>query len=178
MKTFSRAPEKFYTLPVVVLCLYVYLSTWQAPLSMGFSKQGCWNESPRPPPRDLLNTGLQPVSLTLHLLCLLHWQEGSLPLVPQGKPCIPYTWGKLLYTNYTLIKLILKSVNKTEIKYRQTKNSIILFLKIFSQSGLLCIFFFFSIYFYQLEANQFTIPQWVLSYIDMNQPWICMYSPS
>ena len=36
---------------------------------------------------------------------------------------------------------------------------------------------FFFIYFYQLEANYFTILQWVLSYIDMNQPWIYMYSP-
>ena len=40
------------------------------------------------------------------------------------------------------------------------------------------VFFFFFIYFYQLEANYFTILQWFLSYIDMNQPWIYMYSPS
>ena len=38
--------------------------------------------------------------------------------------------------------------------------------------------FFFSIYFYQLEANYFTILQWFLSCIDMNQPWSYMYSPS
>ena len=38
--------------------------------------------------------------------------------------------------------------------------------------------FFFSIYFYYLEANYFTVLQWFLSYIDMNQPWIYMYSPS
>ena len=38
--------------------------------------------------------------------------------------------------------------------------------------------FFFSIYFCQLEANYFTILQWFLSYIDMNQPWIYMCSPS
>ena len=37
---------------------------------------------------------------------------------------------------------------------------------------------FFFIYFYQLEANYFTTLQWVLSYIDMNQPWSYMYSPS
>ena len=30
---------------------------------------------------------------------------------------------------------------------------------------------FFFIYFYQLEANYFTILKWVLSYIDMNQPY-------
>ena len=38
--------------------------------------------------------------------------------------------------------------------------------------------FFFPIYFYQLEANYFTILQWFLPYIDMNQPWIYMCSPS
>ena len=38
--------------------------------------------------------------------------------------------------------------------------------------------FFFPIYFYLLEANYFIILQWVLSYIDMNQPWIYMCSPS
>ena len=42
----------------------------------------------------------------------------------------------------------------------------------------LALFFFFFIYFYQLEANYFTTFQWVLSYIDMNQPWSYMYSPS
>ena len=50
-------------------------------------------------------------------------------------------------------------------------------------SVLLChliflFFLFFFIYFYQLEANYFTTFQWVLSYIDMNQPWSHMYSPS
>ena len=38
--------------------------------------------------------------------------------------------------------------------------------------------FFFFIYFYQLEANYFTILQWFLPYIDMNQPCIYMCSPS
>ena len=37
---------------------------------------------------------------------------------------------------------------------------------------------FFSIYFYYLEANYFTVLQWFLSYIDMNQPWVYMCSPS
>ena len=38
--------------------------------------------------------------------------------------------------------------------------------------------FIYSIYFYQLEANYFTILQWFLPYIDMNQAWIYMCSPS
>ena len=42
---------------------------------------------------------------------------------------------------------------------------------------ILFYFIFFS-YFYQLEANYFTILQWFLPYIDMNQLWIYMYSPS
>ena len=37
---------------------------------------------------------------------------------------------------------------------------------------------FFSIYFYQLEANYFTILWWFLPYIGLNQPWIYIYSPS
>ena len=48
-------------------------------------------------------------------------------------------------------------------------------------TGCMCIYvciYIFFIYFYQLEANYFTILQWVLSYIDMNQPWSYMYSPS
>ena len=40
------------------------------------------------------------------------------------------------------------------------------------------LFLIFFIYFYQLEANYFTILQCFLSYIDMNQPWIYMCSPS
>ena len=40
------------------------------------------------------------------------------------------------------------------------------------------LIFIFFIYFYQLEANYFTLLQCFLSYTDMNQPWIYMYSPS
>ena len=40
------------------------------------------------------------------------------------------------------------------------------------------LFYFFLIYFYQLEPNYFTILQWFLPYTDMNQPWIYMCSPS
>ena len=57
----------------------------QASLSMGFSRQeygvGC-------------HALLQGIFLTegsnLHLLCLLHWQVDSLPLVPPGKPIYIY----------------------------------------------------------------------------------------
>ena len=53
----------------------------QSPLSMGFSSKNtgmCCH--------DLLQ-GLFPTQGTnLHLLCLLHWQVGSLPLASPGKP--------------------------------------------------------------------------------------------
>ena len=32
--------------------------------------------------------------LIMHLLCLLHWQAGSLPLVPPGKPCSHRQYSK------------------------------------------------------------------------------------
>ena len=54
----------------------------QAPLSVGFSRQGYW--------RVGCYALLQGIFLTqgsnLCLLCLLHWQVGSLPLAPPGKP--------------------------------------------------------------------------------------------
>ena len=34
----------------------------QAPLSMGFSRQGYWNRLPCPPPGDLPNLGIEPMS--------------------------------------------------------------------------------------------------------------------
>ena len=53
----------------------------QAPLSRGFSWQEYWSGLPCSPPGDLPNPGLKPASL-----CLLHWQEDSLPLAPPRKP--------------------------------------------------------------------------------------------
>ena len=49
---------------------------------MGFSRQEYWSGLPSPPPGDLPNPG--PES------CLLHWQVGSLPLVPPAKPVSMY----------------------------------------------------------------------------------------
>ena len=37
----------------------------QAPLSMGFSRQEYWSELPCPPPGDLPNPGVEPVSAVL-----------------------------------------------------------------------------------------------------------------
>ena len=53
----------------------------QAPLSLGFSRQEYWSGLPCPLPGDLPNPGIKLMSLSL-----VHWQVGSLPLVPPGKP--------------------------------------------------------------------------------------------
>ena len=53
----------------------------QVPLSMDFSMQEYWSGWPSPSPGDLPNPEIEPT-----LFCLLHWQVGSLPLMPPGKP--------------------------------------------------------------------------------------------
>ena len=65
----------------VQLCATLWTVACQAPLSVAFSKQEYWSGLPCPPPGDLPDSRTEPVSL-----CLLHWQAGSLPLGPPGKP--------------------------------------------------------------------------------------------
>ena len=59
-------------------CVRLFATLWtvahQPPLSMGLTRQECWSGLPYPSP------GIKP-----GLLCLLHWQSGSLPLAPPGK---------------------------------------------------------------------------------------------
>ena len=66
-------------------CVPLFATLWtvadQAPLSMGFSRQEYWSGLPCPSPGALPDPGIEPASLWL-----LHWQVGSLPLVPPGKP--------------------------------------------------------------------------------------------
>ena len=73
----------------------------QAPLSMGFSRQEYWSGLPCLPPGIFPTQGSKP-----HLLSLLHWQAGSLPVVPPGKYYI--TWHVFL-SNYVSLDL---SINK------------------------------------------------------------------
>ena len=51
---------------------------YQAPPSMGFSRQECWSGLPFPSPGDLLDPGIEPVSPAL--------QADALPSEPPGKP--------------------------------------------------------------------------------------------
>ena len=84
--------------------VWLFVTLWtiahQALLSMGFSRQEHWSGLPCPPPGDLPNSGIEP-----HLLCLLHWQAGSLPLAPPRKPLLFRMF--LSKTGYLLFLLFL-----------------------------------------------------------------------
>ena len=60
----------------------LYVTPWtvahKAPLSMGFSRQEFWSGLPCPPPADLLDSGIEALSVSPAL------QAGSLPLSLQG----------------------------------------------------------------------------------------------
>ena len=53
---------------------------------MEFPRQEFWSGSPIPPPGDIPNPGIKPASL-----CLLHWQDDSLPLSHLESCTIDYT---------------------------------------------------------------------------------------
>ena len=53
---------------------------YQAPLSMGFSRQECWSRLPFPSPGDLPNPGIEPGSPEM--------QADALPSEPPGKPIL------------------------------------------------------------------------------------------
>ena len=85
---FGMLDENSYVLCYVLSrfhCAPLFAMLWtvacQASLSMGFSMQEYWSGLPFPTLGYLPNPRLSP-----RLLCLLHWQANSLPLVPPGKP--------------------------------------------------------------------------------------------
>ena len=59
----------------------LWIEAYQTPLSMELSRQEYWSEVLCPPQGFFPTQGLNP-----RLLCLLHCQAGSLPVVPPGKP--------------------------------------------------------------------------------------------
>ena len=62
----------------------------QAPRSMGFSREEYWSGC-----HFLLQGIFMTQGSNLHLLCLLHWQTGSLPLMLPGKPVEMYFLKKI-----------------------------------------------------------------------------------
>ena len=61
----------------VQLFAIVWTVAYQAPPSMGFSRQECWNGLPFPSPGDLPNSGIEPGFSNC---------RQTLPLKPSGKP--------------------------------------------------------------------------------------------
>ena len=63
-------------------CVQLFVTLWtvayQAPLSMGFSRQEQWSELQFPSPGELPNPGIEPQSPAL--------QADALPSEPPGKP--------------------------------------------------------------------------------------------
>ena len=63
----------------VQLLVIPWIAAYQAPLSMGFSRQEYWSGVPFPSPEDLADPGIKPGSPALH--------ADSLPSELQGSPC-------------------------------------------------------------------------------------------
>ena len=83
---FSSVAQSLFAAPWIVAC--------QVPLSVGFSRQEYWSGLPFPPPGDLPDPGIEPLSVNL-----LHWQAGSLGLALPGKPCSAWSHKKLGMTD-------------------------------------------------------------------------------
>ena len=92
---------------------------YQAPLSMGFSREEYRRELPFPSPGDLPNPRIRgsswPRDWTLVPLCLLHWQAGFfLPLAPPKKPEVTLqdSQVRLLQDWHSMTRMSWKKSNK------------------------------------------------------------------
>ena len=70
--------KKVKSLSQVQLFVTLWTVAYQAPQSMGFSRQEYWTGLPFPSPGDLPDPGIEPGSPTL--------QADTLPSAPPGKP--------------------------------------------------------------------------------------------
>ena len=87
----SRMSEWVKSLSWVWLFATPWTVAYQAPLSMGFSRQEYWSGLPFPSPGDLLDPGIEPGSPSL--------QADALTSEPPGKP----RSGKWNVVNFRLI---------------------------------------------------------------------------
>ena len=103
-------------------CVWLFATLWtiacQVPLSMGFSRQEYWSGLPCPPPWETS----WPRKSNPHLM---HWQVGSLPLAPPGKPPTPIPCAKspLIEMSY-LVSVILTIPHLIEINWKYKSVSI------------------------------------------------------
>ena len=65
---FAFSNTECYAVLSHLSCVHLFATLWtvahQAPLSMGFSRQEYWSGLPCPPPGDLPDPGIEPMSLT------------------------------------------------------------------------------------------------------------------
>ena len=78
---------KVKSLSRVPLFVTPWTVAYQAPPSMGFSRQECWSGLPFPSPGDLPDPGIEPGSPAL-------WAD-ALPSEPPGKPILENKATKL-----------------------------------------------------------------------------------
>ena len=75
-------------------------------------RQEYWNGMLCPPPGDLPYPGIKPISLTYNL----HWQAGSLPLAPPGKPYMQSTSCEMLgWLNHKLESRLPGEIQQSQI---------------------------------------------------------------
>ena len=84
----------------VLSCVWLFVTPWtvarQAPLSMGFSRQEYWSGLSCPPPGDLHDPGIQPISPGIGRWVLYHcitWETPRLlqtPLLYDFTPSCPH----------------------------------------------------------------------------------------
>ena len=96
--------------------VWLFATPWtvacQATQSMGFSRQEYWSGLPCPPPGDLPDPGIKPVSQHL-----LHWQVDSLPLAPPGKPHTLYN----AFNDCTSQSALISHASKVMLKILQAR---------------------------------------------------------
>ena len=84
-------------------CVRLFAAPWtvayQAPLSMGFSRQEYWIGLPFPSPGDLPDPGIEPRSPAL--------QANALPSKPPGKSIYIYIYMYIYTYNFYIFKYIL-----------------------------------------------------------------------
>ena len=93
----------------LTLCDPIDPTACQAPVSIGFSREEYWSGFRLPFQGIFLTQGSN-----TRLLCLLHWQAGSLPLAPPGKPYYhPASYQFLEYSLASALWQMLLSHNIT-----------------------------------------------------------------
>ena len=113
-------------------CVQLFATLWteahQAPLSMGFSWQEYWSGLPFPPPEDLPDSGIEPMSPA--------FQEDSFTAEPPGKPmelsihvslrayCSPSTESSSMLNNWQILSKSLGEGNGNPFQYSCLENPV------------------------------------------------------